>query len=59
MSSLAKEVPVPTGQFPHVDEGGKAADAVRNLIALESVQMSAASGAFVAVFWEAGDWLWS
>ena len=52
---LGKEVP--SGPFPHVHEGGNAADAVRILIALKLVQMSALPVAFVAVVWLAWRWV--
>ena len=51
---LGKEVP--SGPFPHVNEGGQAADAVRFLVALKLVQMSAIPVAFVAVCWMAWSW---
>ncbi|KAM0799998.1 P-loop containing nucleoside triphosphate hydrolase protein [Usnea florida] len=51
---LGKEVP--SGPFPHVNEGGKAADGVKVLIALNLIQMSAVPVAFVAVGLVAWSW---
>ncbi len=50
---------VPSGPFPHVNEGGKAADGVKVLIALKLIQMSAIPVAFVAFALVAWNWAWS
>ena len=49
---------VPNGPFPRLNEGGKAADAVRLFIVLKLVQMSALPVVFVAVGWAAWNWAW-
>ena len=51
---LGKEVP--SGPFPHINEGGKAADGVRILIALQLIKMSAIPIALVAVGWATWSW---
>ena len=50
---------VPSGPFPHVNEGGKAADGVKFLIILKLIQMSAVPVVFVAISLVAWSWAWS
>ena len=51
---LGKEVP--SGPFPHINEGTKAANGVRILMALQLVKMCAIPVAFLAVGWMAWSW---
>ena len=53
---LGKEVP--SGPFPYVNEGNKAADGVRMLIALQLVKMFALPVALVAIGWVAWSKVW-
>lgn len=51
---LGKEVP--SGPFPYINEGSKAANGVRILIALQLVKMCAIPVALLAVGWMAWSW---
>ena len=51
---LGKEVP--SEPFPHVNEGGQTADAVRFVIVFKLIQMSAMTVAVVVAGWVAWSW---